>query len=165
MKRFAWIGLGVALLLGGVALAQTSVLNYFSQTGGSDNAFHIGGTASVDSGGSLNIASGGALKVAGTDVTATVGAAVSGVAASYKVARGETALGGSNPTNVATGLTTIVACDATIKRTTALTPTLWLSYTTATATLSLYGWTSPSGSVAPAASAGTETVGWICVGT
>jgi hypothetical protein len=62
-------------------------------------------------GGELDVVSGGALKVAGTDITATL----AGVAAGYKIARGETALDGSNPTPITTGLTTIVAAVVALK--------------------------------------------------
>jgi hypothetical protein len=90
-----------------------------------------------------------------------------GVASGYKVARGETALDGSNPTDAATGLATIVACTASIKSTSAPgVGTSTLTYTTSGATLSLYGWRPTSSSdTTLVASTGTETVGWVCVGT
>lgn len=49
------------------------------------------------------------------DKTAVLNAAVPGVAAGYKIARGEVTLDGSNPTSVVTGLATVVAVVATLK--------------------------------------------------
>src|SRR5919197_1391999 len=40
---------------------------------------------------------------------------VEGVGSSYKLARGEVTLDGSNPTPITTGLTTVVACTVTLK--------------------------------------------------
>ena len=77
------------------------------------------GNAAVPTGKSLDIESGGALKIAGTDVTTALATAPAAVAAGYKIARGETALDGSNPTPVSTGLTTVVAFVATLKGTAA----------------------------------------------
>ncbi len=94
-------------------------------------------------------------------------AAVKGVGANYKLARGETALDGTNPTPVTTGLTTIVSCALTIKQT--ATPglsTSVLTYDTSSGTLNMYGWMVTSSSVTTLiASTYTPTVGWVCVGT
>ena len=86
----------------------------------------------------------------------------SGVAAGYKIARGSTALDGSNPTTVATGLTTVVSFTATLLRTTSLASgTAFLTHDTASgANVDVYGWV-----VAGTASTGTETFEWIAVGT
>src|SRR5947209_808400 len=96
-------------------------------------------------GGEIDIVSGGALKVAGTDKTAALAAAVAapiaGVGASYMVARGETALDGSNPTPVATGLTSVVGFSATLKGSAA--PGVGTSVLTAVisgATVNVYAW-------------------------
>jgi len=89
--------------------------------------------------------------------------AVVGVGSGYKVARGEIALDGSNPTPVATGLTTIVSAIAVLKRTTALssgTAFVTVDFTGSDGTLNLYGWV-----LAGTASSGTETVEWIAFGT
>ena len=168
MKK-SLIVIGAAALLAvalsaGLAMAQYSSSNYSAQGGSSWN---VGAALNVLSGGSLDIKAGGALKVAGTDVTATLAAATQGVAGGYKVARGETALDGANPTPVTTGLTTIVACSATIKST--ATPgvsTSVVTYDTSAGTLNLYGWkVTNSSTTTMIASAGTDTIGWVCVGT
>lgn len=168
IRRLAALVAGILLMVGGAALAQYAGANYFEA---GTQRLVIGGTASVASGGTLNVESGGALKIAGTDKTTAISAAVTapvaGVAAGYKVARGETALDGSNPTAAATGLTTIVACTAAIKTATAPgVGTSAVTYDTSGATLNLYGWKVTSAIDATLiASTGTETVGWICVGT
>lgn len=85
-----------------------------------------------------------------------------GVAAGYKIARGSTALDGSNPTTVATGLTTVVSCAGTLLRNSAVTSgTAFLTHDTASsANVDWFGWI-----LAGTASTGTETFEWICVGT
>lgn len=104
--------------------------------------------------------------VGGTAVS-TVANGVGGVAAGYKIARGETALDGTNPTPIATGLATITGCAVTIKLATA--PGLGTSvitYGTSTGTLNLYGWKpTGAGDTTLIASTGTETIGWVCAGT
>jgi hypothetical protein len=92
----------------------------------------------------------------------TTGLLTSGVAAGYKIARGITALDGSNPTPVATGLTTVLGFSATLNRSTAITSgTAFVTYGTITAgSVDIYGWV-----LAGTASAGTENVGWVAVGT
>ena len=96
-----------------------------------------------------------------------VGNPVVGVAGGYKIARGETALDGSNPTPVATGLTTVVAFVATLKGT--ATPgvsTSVLTYDISGATVNVYAWKPTSTSVPTLiASTGTESFGWIAIGT
>lgn len=102
-----------------------------------------------------------------TNNGAVTGNLVGGVSTGYVVARGETALDGSNPTPVTTGLTTIVACTTTIKLATAPgVGTSVITYGTSSGTLNLYGWkVTASGDATLIASTGTETIGWICVGT
>lgn len=110
----------------------------------------------------------GSLQLAGVDATgvALTGGVV-GVAAGYKIARGEAALDGSNPTPVATGLTTVVAFVATLKGSAA--PGIGTSVLTAVisgATGNVYAWkvtdaTDPT----LIASTGTESFYWIAVGT
>lgn len=90
---------------------------------------------------------------------------VNGVAANYKLARGEIALDGSNPTTASTGLTTIVTCNVALKGT-AIVTTTNLTYNPSGTSLNIYGWKPTTTSVTTlTASDGTETVGWICVGT
>jgi len=85
-----------------------------------------------------------------------------GVAEGYKVARGATALDGSNPTTVATGLTTVVAFTATLVRNSALSSgTAFITHGTPSAgNVDVYGWV-----LAGTASTGTETFSWVAVGT
>lgn len=93
--------------------------------------------------------------------------AVTGVANGYKIARGETVLNATVlPTAVATGLTSIVACTMAIKSATTSLSTSVLTYQTATATLSVYGWR-PTSNSNPTLLASPEPTpfGWICLGT
>lgn len=122
----------------------------------------------VEQGGEIDIESGGALKIAGTDKTAALAAAVSGAAAGYMIARGETALDGSNPTTVATGLTTVVAFVATIKKATS--PGTTLSTLTANigsgGAVDVYAWKPTSASdTTLVASTATDSFYWVAVGT
>lgn len=112
----------------------------------------------------LNIASGGQLQIAGTDVTTALATAPAAVAAGYKIARGETALDGSNPTPVATGLTTVVSFVPTIKSATALTQ---LSADISTGgTVNVYAWkVTSAGDPTLIASTSTASFYWIAVGT
>jgi hypothetical protein len=118
-------------------------------------------------GGEIDIVSGGALKVAGTDRTAALATAPAAVASGYMIARGETALDGSNPTPVVTGLTTITGFSATLKGSAAPgVGTTTLTYTASGGTVSVYAW-KPTSNADPTliASTGTETFGWVAVGT
>lgn len=92
---------------------------------------------------------------------------VNGVGTGYKIARGETALDGTNPTPAATGLTTIVACTTTIKLATSPgVSTSVVTYGVSDGTLNLYGWKVTAVDDATlVASDGTQTIGWVCVGT
>lgn len=85
-----------------------------------------------------------------------------GVASGYKIARGSTALDGSNPTTVSTGLVSVVSCTGTLLRNSALTSgTAFLTHDTASgANVDFYAWI-----LAGTASTGTESFEWICVGT
>lgn len=110
----------------------------------------------------------GSLKIAGVDATGVaLTGGVIGVAAGYKIARGETALDGSNPTPVSTGLTTVIAFVATLKGSAA--PGVGTSVLTAVisgATGNVYAW-KPTSNADPTlvASTGTESFYWIAVGT
>jgi hypothetical protein len=70
----------------------------------------------VAAGGEIDILAGGALKVAGVDVTDAIVAALAGTAAGKKVAFGEAALDGSNPTPIVTGLATVDAIVVVLKK-------------------------------------------------
>lgn len=125
----------------------------------------------VASGGQIDIESGGAFKVAGVDKTAAVAAAVEkpvdGLATGYKIARGEIALDGTNPTAIGTGLTTVTGFACALKGTAAPgVGTTIITYDISGGTVNLYAW-KPTSNVDPTliASTGTETVGWLAVGT
>ena len=66
-----------------------------------------GGSRSV-SGGELDFVNAGALKIAGVDKTAQLSAAIAGIAAGYKVARGQATTVTAADT-IVTGLATVVA--------------------------------------------------------
>lgn len=167
------VTLAIVVALAASPSARQNVACYLDQGGA---GFHLGSgcTQTVESGGIINIASGGVFKVAGTDkttnligaVSADFTAAVTGVAAGYKVARGETALDGSNPTPVTSGLTSIVSCTLTIKSASAPgLSTHVVTYGTSSGTLNMYGWKpTGAGDSTLIASTGTDTIGWVCVG-
>ena len=154
----------------------------------SGGVFQVGGTTVSGTAAELNVLAGvtpgttaaskavvqdASSKVSSLDATVlkangvTVTNAAIGVAASYKIARGETALDGSNPTPVTTGLATITGCSLTIKTTTAPgVSTSVLSYDTSSGTMNMYGWKVTSAiDDTLVASTGTDTVGWVCLGT
>lgn len=110
----------------------------------------------------LDLATGDSFNVVSGDVIVNGSSVTVGVATGYKVARGSTALDGSNPTTVATGLTTVVACTGTLLRNTAVSSgTALLTHAAASgANVDWYGWV-----IAGSASAGTEVFEWVCVGT
>lgn len=122
----------------------------------------------VKSGGQISIETGAKLFVGGADVTAAVATGgVAGVAAGYAIARGETALDGSNPTPIVTGLSVITGVTLAMKKNSAPgVGTSVLTYDTSGGTLNLYGWkVTATGDATLIASTGTETVGWTAVGT
>lgn len=89
------------------------------------------------------------------------------VAAGYKIARGETALDGSNPTPVTTGLTTCVAFVAMLKGSAA--PGVGTSVLTSLISggdANVYAW-KPTSNADPTliASTGTESFYWVAIGT
>lgn len=92
---------------------------------------------------------------------------VVGTGVGVKVASGETALDGTNPTPVTTGLTTITSCSLTIKTTSAPgVSTSVLTYGSSAGTLNMYGWkVTATGDATLIASTGTDTIGWVCAGT
>jgi hypothetical protein len=150
------IGFALSLTFAPVREAISEPLNYMSGQGG---LWVVGGE--------LDIGSAATVKSGSTDISAALATPVAGVASGYKLARGETALDGSNPTPVTTGLTTIVACTLTIKATAALGDnTSVVSYGTSSGTMNMYGFKNTGGTDPTLVdSTGTDTIGWICVGT
>ncbi len=101
---------------------------------------------------------------------ATLNAAIAGIAAGYKIARGGgAALDGSNPTPIATGLATIVAAVVQLRGTAAPgdnTSVLTTDFTGSDGTLNVYAWKNTGGTDPTlVASTGTETFDWIAIGT
>jgi hypothetical protein len=93
---------------------------------------------------------------------------VAGVAAGYKIARGETALDGSNPTPVATGLATVIAFVATLKGTATpgdSTSVLTANIAGAAGNVNVYAWKTDGADPTFIASTGTESFYWVAVGT
>lgn len=125
------------------------------------------GNLAVPTGAHIDIESGANLKIAGTNVTTALATAPAAVAAGYKIARGETALDGSNPTPVATGLTTVIAFTATLKGTAA--PGVGTSILTANISgtdVNVYAWkVTGAGDTTLIASTGTESFYWTAIGT
>jgi hypothetical protein len=124
--------------------------------------------AAVDMGGDAEIDNAGAVTITGINGEAVtldggeLDTAVLGVAAGYKVARGITALDGSNPTTIATGLATITGFAVCLNRSTSLASgTAFVTYNNISAgSVDVYAWV-----VAGTASTGTENVAWVAVGT
>lgn len=90
--------------------------------------------------------------------------------ATYKIARGEATLDGSNPTTAATGLTTIVAATVSLKQATAPgDDPSWLScnYTGSDGNLDIYAWKNTGGTdpTLVASTNSSAVVSWIAVGT
>lgn len=86
--------------------------------------------------------------------------------AGYRLARGESALGGTNPTAIATGLTTVVAIVCTLSGSAAPgVGTSTLTYALSGGSVDVYAW-KPTSSSNPTltASTGTETFSWIAIG-
>ncbi len=116
---------------------------------------------------SVDFPSGAKVKIAGADVTAAVaGAAVAGVASGYLLARGETALDGSNPTPVVTGLTTVLGFSCTLKGSAAPgVGTTVLTQVISSGTVNVYAWKpTATGDCTLIASTGTESFDWVAVG-
>jgi hypothetical protein len=108
------------------------------------------------------------LYVDGADVTSAVNAGgVAGVASGYILARGITALDGSNPTPITTGLTAVLGFACALEGTT--TPgvgTSVITYGISGGTVNLYAWkVTNSSTTTLIASTGTENVAWIAIGT
>lgn len=122
-------------------------------------AVDMSGDATIDNTGAVDIQNG-----------ITNNELVSGVAAGYAIARGSTALDGSNPTPVTTGLATVVSATVTLRGSSA--PGVGTSVLTqantnwGTGALSVYAWkVTGAGDATLIASTGTETFDWVAVGT
>jgi hypothetical protein len=106
------------------------------------------------------------LSIDGSSVTAIEAGGIIGVASNYKLARGVTALDGTNPTPVTTGLGTVVAFTCTLAGT--ATPgvgTSVLTYDISGGTVNVYAWkVTNSSTTTLIASTGTESFAWIAVG-
>ncbi len=102
-----------------------------------------------------------------TELYSNTSAGVSGVAAGYAIARGTTALDGSNPTPITTGLTTVTGFAATLQGSAAPgVGTSVLTHTISGGTVSVYAWkVTATGDCTLIASTGTETFSWVAVGT
>jgi hypothetical protein len=95
------------------------------------------------------------------------GAGVTAPTAGSRVAGGSIALDGSNPTAIATGLTTVTGFSATLQGSAA--PGLGtsaLTHTISSGTVSVYAWKpTGAGDTTLIASTGTETISWVAFGT
>lgn len=130
------------------------------------NALTGNGTANTVSASNLSVS--GNLTL-GSSITTAANLAlyVKGVASGYKVAHGQTPLDGTNPTTVATGLATLVACNVSImSNTTPGLSTSLVTYQLSGTNLDIYGWKPTTlSNVTLIASSGTDTIGWSCFGT
>jgi hypothetical protein len=100
--------------------------------------------------------------VSGDATLANTGALTVVSVGGTKYASGITALDGSNPTPVTTGLTTITGLSLTLDRSTAVSSgTAFVTYHNISAGgFDMYGWV-----LAGSASTGTENVAWVAIGT
>lgn len=115
----------------------------------------ITGDVAIDNAGVTSIADG-----------ITTHALVAGAEAGYVIVSGETALDGSNPTAIATGLSLVGGFSATLKGSAAPgVGTSVVTYTSSGGTVSVYAWkVTATGDCTLIASTGTETIGWTAVG-
>lgn len=110
----------------------------------------------------------GARLLPGSRLDIEAGAAFKQGGTELKFARGEAALDGSNPTPIATGLTTVVAFVAMLKGSTAPgdNTSVLTSVIDAAGVVNVYAWKNTSGTDPTlVASTGTETIYWIAIGT
>lgn len=122
----------------GGALPQAQII--VGDSGGSAAAVAMSGDATIDDAGAVTVVSmGGA-----------------------KIASGITALDGSNPTTVDSGLTTITGIALTLDKSSSLgSGTAFVTYHNISAgSFDMYGWV-----VAGTASTGTDSVGWVAIGS
>lgn len=154
-----------------MADSDYNVVNY-QAIGGKEWVIGNTGLLSIRNGGALNIETGGALKFNGVDMSGPDALAIAGVAAGYKIARGEVTLDGTNPTPITTGLATVVAAVVCHKKATTpgLDPTHFtVDYGGAVTAgeLDVYAWKpTASGNVTLIASTDNASViSWIAIGT
>lgn len=104
-----------------------------------------------------------------TKTASQLNALVGGAAGGYRIARSAApvALDGSNPTTVATGLTTVVAAFAQLVGSDAPgDSTMLLTCVINTTNIDVYAWKHTDGTDPTlVASTGTETFNWFCIGT
>ncbi len=106
--------------------------------------------------------------VINTSAGGSVANAVAGFASGYKLARGEVTLDGGNPTPIATGLASVVACTVTLKATSTPgdDPTSFSVDYGASGTVNLYAYkTDGSDPTLIASTNSAAVVSWIAVGT
>lgn len=124
----------------------------------------VTGDVTIDNAGVTAI---GAGKVTNAMLATAIRNPTIGVAAGYKIARVEQALDGSNPTSWATGLTTIVAANVSLKG--AAAPGVGTSVLTCNingTSLDVYAWkVTATGDCTLIASTGTESFYGIAIGT
>lgn len=157
MRLVALALVALAAIATAAAAASYATANYMAS--GSD--WEVGGT--------LNVQSGGVISFNGVDQTAALATAPAGVAAGYKIARGVTAVTGTN--DLTTGLATVAACTATLQEDAALTGSL-VTVTIQTQSggtaghVTLKVWKpTASGDVTPIAATAAKNIGWNCTGT
>lgn len=130
-----------------------------------------GGKLEVQSGGVLDIESGGALQVAGVDKTAILNAAVAGVAAGYKVARG-VAADVTAAEEITSGLATVVAATACLAGDPVVGEAMWVTVSIPAQVggdagkFTVKTWKpTANDNATPTAGTGDHDVAWIAVGT
>ena len=115
----------------------------------------------------LVLETGAKLYVGGSDVTAAVATGgIAGVAAGYKLARGETSVTGLTGGDVDTGLTTVVAVVGSLAEDAALTG-MWVTAALGAGShITLKVWKpTATGDVTPILSTAAKKVDWVAVGT
>lgn len=133
------------------------------------------GTTAVPTGGALDVESGAALKIAGSDRTAALATAPAGIAAGYKIARGQHTTVAASDT-VVTGLTTVVSVVAVLESDPIDTCDVATAAigdqagTPAAGSVLIKTWKVTTGGAAGnptlvAATAFSKTVNWIAIGT
>jgi hypothetical protein len=161
---------GVAFALGAVLLHATLTL---AQGAGCGNANTLNcmlqGGADWEVGGILNIYTGGKLQIAGVDRTAALSTAPAGVAAGYKIARGQATTASASDT-VVTGLTTVVSVSCQLDDAPTTDPEIATcsigdqAGAPAAGSILLKTWKTLGGTPA-AATTFSKKVNWIAVGT
>lgn len=136
---------------------RTAINDNFSSLSGST----AGGTltsAHILVGNGSNVATD--VAVSGDATLANTGALTVATVGGVKLANGITALDGSNPTNIATGLTTVTGFAATVNATTGNAVIIVTYGTISAGTVPVYGWLQDG-----TASTGTNNIAWVAMGT